>query len=319
MTTKTRKTMTLNHLIDWYFEHYAKNHLKEVTQYNYKGVTERHIRPKLGRKKLHTFDNIFLTEYFGSLNVSAATARSIYVVLRSIFSMGTRMGFLEKNPCANVILPRMPEQVAERKPALDMEQAKELMAMTSEYTPFNCMVQFLLLTGMRSGEAFGLQWEDIDFDAGIIHIRHNLANVASKHWLDTPKTKNSIRKIGMSGQLRKLLLKHRAEQAKVVNRLGKNFEHPEMVFTSAKGHYADHNYIEKKFKKFVAGTTFEDITLHSLRHANATLMLANGVDLKVVSSLLGHSTVAITADIYADTLATSKAIAAQTVALQLYA
>ena len=51
---------------------------------------------------------------------------------------------------------------------------------------------------MRAGECLALQWNDLDFDNGLIHIRHNLADVGGKHWLDTPKTKNSIRTIGMS-------------------------------------------------------------------------------------------------------------------------
>ena len=64
-----------------------------------------------------------------------------------------------------------------------------------------------------------------------------------------------------------------------------------MVFTTQKGNYIDHNYVERKFKDFIKGTDFEGITLHSLRHANASFMLAVGVDLKVVSTILGHASI----------------------------
>ena len=95
------------------------------------------------------------------------------------------------------------------------------------------------------------------------------------------------------------------------------FPHPEMVFTTPKGNFIDHNYTERKFKQFVAGTSFSDITLHSLRHANATLMLAAGVDLKVVSTLLGHSSIATTANLYTEVLDSTKAEAARKLLEQL--
>ena len=97
------------------------------------------------------------------------------------------------------------------------------------------------------------------------------------------------------------------------------FPHPEMVFTTPKGNFIDHNYTARKFKQFVAGTSFSAITLHSLRHANATLMLAAGVDLKVVSALLGHSSIATTANLYTEVLDSTKAEAAMKVLQQLSA
>lgn len=94
------------------------------------------------------------------------------------------------------------------------------------------------------------------------------------------------------------------------------FPHSEMVFTTPKGNFIDHNYIARKFKLFVAGTSFSNITLHSLRHANATLMLAAGVDLKVVSALLGHSSIATTANLYTEVLDSTKAEAAKMLSAQ---
>lgn len=73
----------------------------------------------------------------------------------------------------------------------------------------------------------------------------------------------------------------------------------------------DHNYVERKFKEFVKDTSFPGLTLHGLRHAHATLLLANGVDLKVVSTLLGHSSIATTANLYTDVLDRTKLEAAE--------
>ena len=312
--------MTLQELSDWYFTYYAPNNLKEVTMYNYEYIANRFILPTLGDMPLEDFNNMQLTEFFGGLDVSPEYCRNVYIVLRSMFTLAIKNGLVDRHPCDHVILPRKPIEAQEQKPCLTEEQARELFRMTEPYSWFTSVVRFLLLTGMRSGEAFALQWEDVDFENEMIHIHHNLTNVASKHWLSTPKTRNSIRRILMSEDVKDLLLKQREEQALAMERrlaAGKPFPHPEMVFTSKTGGYLDHNYTERKFKQFIRDTSFSDITLHSLRHANATFMLAGGIDLKVVSAILGHSSITVTANIYTDVLDRSKLIAAEVVAEQL--
>lgn len=319
-TTLTTPTMTFRELSEWYFAYYAPNNLKEVTAFNYRYMTDRFLLPSLGDLPLPSINNMLLTEFFGELTISPTYCRCVFVVLRSLFTVALQNGLIDRHPCDHVILPRKQILAEEQKPHLTESQARELFQMTEEYSWFNSVIRFLLLTGMRSGEAFALQWEDIDFDNGVIYIRRNLANVASHHWLSTPKTKNSIRQLFMSGEVKRLLLKQRLEQRNQLQFFTakrKDFPHPEMVFTSSRGNYVDHNYTERKFKQFIANTSFSSITLHSLRHANATFMLAGGVDLKVVSAMLGHSSIAITANIYTDVLDRSKQSAANVVAEQL--
>ena len=90
-----------------------------------------------------------------------------------------------------------------------------------------------------------------------------------------------------------------------------------MVFTSALGNYRDRNSVYHSLKRFTKGTEFESLTLHQLRHCNATLLLNSGVDLKVVSEHLGHCDIGVTANIYADVLKSTKAKVADLVTLKL--
>ena len=91
----------------------------------------------------------------------------------------------------------------------------------------------------------------------------------------------------MNDNLVALLKKHRIEQKKLQMALGSDFAHPEMVFTSSTGNYKDRSSLNTSLKRFLKGTEFEYLTLHKLR--NATLLLNNGVDLKIVSEHLGHT------------------------------
>ena len=90
-----------------------------------------------------------------------------------------------------------------------------------------------------------------------------------------------------------------------------------MVFVSARGNYRDRNSVYQSLKRFTRGTEFEDMTLHQLRHCNATLLLNSGVDLKIVSKHLGHCDIGVTANIYADVLMKNKIKTADLVALKL--
>lgn len=159
---------------------------------------------------------------------------------------------------------------------------------------------------MRSGECLGLQWEDIDFEQRKIHIRHTLSDVGGNHFLTTPKTATSIRDLYMNDNLLALLKKHRVEQRKLQIALGSTFLHPEMVFTSATGNYKDRSCLNTSLKRFLKGTDFEYLTLHKLRHTNATLLLNNGIDLKIVSEHLGHADIQITAGTYTAVLDSSR-------------
>ncbi len=104
---------------------------------------------------------------------------------------------------------------------------------------------------------------------------------------------------------------------KMSTALGSKFAHPEMVFTSALGNYRDRNSVYHSLKRFTRGTEFESLTLHQLRHCNATLLLNSGIHLKIVSERLGHWDIGVTANIYADVLKSTKAKVADLVTLKL--
>ena len=312
-----KENMRFSELADWYFQNYAAVELKETTAYNYESAYRNHLAPKLGNVKLKDITTPKITELMQSFDLKPITVKKIYVVLQSIFARGVEQGFIRETPCKHVILPKRKQS---KKSALDEERIKAFLTLldTKKWDDdLKTIIKVLLFTGMRSGECLGLMWSDIDFDSRTISINHTLADISGKHFLTPPKTESSIRTIGMSDALCEILLAHKTQQKQLVESLGTKCAHPEMVFTSSLGNYRDRQSVYHSFKRFTRGTEFEDMTLHQLRHCCATLLLNNGVDLKIVSEHLGHSGVEVTANVYADVLKSSKMKVAELISLKL--
>ncbi len=312
------ENMRFSELAEWYFENYAPVELKEGTLYNYKSAYKNHIAPVFGNVKVKDINTPRLTQFVQSLKVKPETVRKIYVVVQSIFHRGVEQGFIRDTPCRNVILPK--NKGKKKKPILDEEQTKRFMELIETKScdlDVKRMIKVLLYTGLRCGEMLALAWEDISFDEMTISVNHNLTDVGGKHWLTTPKTESSIRTIGMSAALADIFREQKAYQEELKTALGSKFAHPEMVFTSANGNFRDRSALRTSFKRFLRGTEFEFLTLHTLRHCNATLLLNSGVDLKVVSEHLGHCDIGVTANIYADVLKSTKAKVADLISLKL--
>lgn len=316
--TQLNENMRFSELADWYFENYAPVELKEGTVYNYKSAYNNHIKPVLGNVRVKDINTPRLTQFVQSLKLQPETVRKIYVVLQSIFHRGVEQGFIRDTLCRNVILPK--NRSKKKKPVLDEEQTSRFMKLIEEKKcdpDIKRIIKVLLYTGMRCGECLALSWDDINFEEMTISIEHNLADVGGKHWLTTPKTESSIRTIGMSQTLADIFREQKKYQEQLIEALGDDFSHPEMVFTSANGNYRDRSSLGTSLKRFLRGTAFDFLTLHSLRHCNATLLLNSGVDLKVVSDHLGHCDIGVTANIYADVLKSTKAKVADLVSLKL--
>ena len=151
----------------------------------------------------------------------------------------------------------------------------------------------------------------------IISINNTLT-YANKHWfLTQPKTVKSIRVLKLSTYAKQLLLKHKEEQDKEKSKVGNAWLHSEMVFTSCTGNFYDRSLLNTQFRRFLKKNEMPKLTIHGLRHSNASLMINNGFDVKIVSEHLGHCNIAITGDIYSHIFEEYKAKVAQAIEYDL--
>lgn len=315
--TSLKENMRFSDMAEWFIENYAKNKLKEITVYNYESQIKNHLLKEFGNIKLKDFTPAKITAFFKSCNYAPATCRKVYVVLQSIFARAVEQGFLKETPCTKAVILPKAEKPKEKKPFLNEHQAKELLKMVEDNTQFNRIIKVLLYTGMRSGECLALRWQDIDFENKTIHIENTLTDVGGKHWLQPPKTKTSNRYLALSDTLAEIFIKQKQHNDDKISKLGSDYQYPELVFATLSGNYVDRSGLNTQFRRFVKKTDFDFISLHSLRHCNATLLINNGIDLKIVSELLGHSDVSTTANVYADVLDSAKARVADLISLKL--
>lgn len=218
---------------------------------------------------------------------------------------------------------------------LDETQAFQLVNALDEQDDFQfkVMINTLLFTGTRGGELCGLQWQDIDFEKGIIYIRHTLVYIRTpgqprgqskgetdrRHFeLQTPKMAAGERYVVIPASLHGLFAEYKARCDDLKAKRGDSWNAENMVFLTVYGNHYSEQYLNAKFKKLARKIGLPDgIHIHSLRHTTASLLINSGVSPKLIAEQLGHASAAITQDIYSHIFQSSKARAAQALDIKL--
>lgn len=176
---------------------------------------------------------------------------------------------------------------------------------------------------MRRGELLGLEWPDVDLEIGIITIRRT-SQYGGKElgtYTDDTKTEQSKRSLRVTQNVVDLLKAYKIEQAERRLRLGDAWagewaEHPRL-FTNQDGRPMSPSTPLNRLKRILSRNGLPDVSLHSLRHTNATLLIQQGVSIRAVSGRLGHSQTSTTMNIYAHQLQSADAAAAEALDIAL--
>ena len=229
--------------------------------------------------------------------------------LSSVFTKAVKWQLIDENPCRRTEAPKAAEIEVE---ALQEEDVARLLeALRDAPAQYSVITQLALLTGARRGEICALRWSDIDLEAGVISINRTVQNIAGRGTVFTaPKTKRSRRCIKIGPDCVALLREYRqhqkAERFKVgsewVRRVeienGKTVDN-DLLFTRWNGQPFDPNAVTSWFPGFLAAHDLPAVHFHSLRHTNASLLIAAHVPVTTVSGRLGHAKTSTTTDIYA--------------------
>lgn len=247
--------------------------------------------------------------------LSGKTVLNYHRLISSILETAVKWQVILSNPCARVQPPK-----AERKEAryLDDKEAMLILEkLEQEPLKYKTLFTLLLYSGMRRGEICGLTWNDVDMKSGVIDINKSSLYLPGKGVFDD-QTKNitSTRSIKVPSFVIDQLQQLRKEQIKDIFEQGTAWEGKRdgcgKIFTQSSGKPIHPHSVTDWFEKFIARHDLPSACVHSLRHTNATLMIASGVDLRTVSKRLGHAQMSTTANIYTHAIRTADEMAADT-------
>ncbi len=232
-------------------------------------------------------------EYEGKngIGLSPKTVLHQNNILLLIFGYAKKQKLITENPMENIKSPKK-----EKKPvdAFTKEQAQQfLKALEGEDLELRCMMLLLLTTGLRRGELCGLQWEDIDFKEGTVSVKRSVSYTPGVGtFVGTPKTKNSFRTIPVIPSVLAAIAEYR-ERAQ-------NDEEKAFVFPRQDDPLLPRSpeSVTRRLRRFNERYDLPSFSPHDLRHSCATLLLANGADIKSVQMILGHADASTTLDFY---------------------
>ena len=284
--------------------HWQRRHRRNSTK-NSRCVSAQKIAGALNTDLDKLFSPVGEPEY-----LSGQTILHYHRLISVILQTAVEWQYIPANAAERVKPPK-----AENTEAvyLDDKQAIRLLELLEDQPIYyRTAVTVLLFTGMRRGELMGLVWSDIDFDNNTITIQRSMQYLPDTGvFISDTKTKSSRRVIKAPASAMQPLNVYRTWQRKTFLRIGQPWEEDGQVFVTQNGTPMHPDTLTSWFCSFIKTTDLPQIHIHSLRHTNATLQIANGVAVTTVAGTLGHSTANTTTKVYAHAIQSAAAASAE--------
>jgi integrase len=314
--------LTVNHLLDQWYADVLRHQVAPSAYENYTLIADKHVRPALGRKrvaKLTPADVDALMSAKLDEGLSVSTVRRIRAVLAQALGQAERWGLVARNVAS---VTRGPRERRKEGRTLTPPQVQTLLGALETHR-LGALYLTMLGLGLRRGEALGLRWVDVDLDRATLIVQRALKyeRVDGKATLvlGEVKTAKSRRALNVPAPVVDALRSQRARQAADRLAAGSAWDDAGLglVFTTALGGPLDPRNIYRDFTTLCERAGLGRWHPHELRHSAASIMLAEGVPIEVVSDVLGHSSIRMTADVYAHLLEPQRKAAADAMAAAL--
>lgn len=224
-----------------------------------------------------------------------------YSVINRIFKYATSIDIIKSNPLDKIIKPKN-RPLKTKENHYTKQELTEFLKVCKEdckqvdYTFFH----LLAFSGLRTGEAIGLMWSDVDFENKRLNISRTAVVVNKKQTVQDPKTKRSKRVITLDDETLNVLRLWKRQQVKEYFQAGKAYQHDSnYIFTNNRGEWLLTATMKVKLKRFLCKhNELKKITPHGFRHTHASLLFEAGLTAKIISDRLGHNNVQTTLDMY---------------------
>lgn len=272
---------------------------------------KKHVLPVFGENKIKSIKPIELQQYANQKCDEVQEYRLQLSNISRIFEFAIKQGIITANPIKMITIPKKKANLERKKiKYFTKTELKTLLNDAKENEPFKIYAFLYLManTGCRKGEILGLQWDCINFEDKTIEVRQTLARGENRRlYLEEPKTAHSLRTIPIEDETIAILKAWRRIQRETMLQVGINtMSAKQLVFSSPLNEFINMDIPNRWMARICKRSNITVLTPHSLRHTFATLLISEGVNPKTVSELLGHSSVALTLDIYTGVYETEK-------------
>ena len=277
----------------------------------HKRAIQHYILPALGHIKMKDLKPIHVQKFIQEISkelpntstrnrdqptmkLKPATIKRYYVVLQSILSRACKLGVISTNPATSSKIDLPQQGQAEIEIFTKEEASKMLSCLNNEPLIYQALIHLAIVTGARKGELIALTWDNIDLKTGTIIIKQSNYKLTGEE-IKTKTTKSGkIRSVSIPPYCVSLLKDYRVHQMQEQIKAGDQWNAESWVFTQWNEKPMHVNTPSHWFSKFLAKYDLPHRKFHALRHTSATLLLANGTNIKTVSSRLGHSQLSTT-------------------------
>jgi len=296
--------LSLGEYLQHWLNDYVKTNCSTRTLDGYQSIVNRHLTPNLGHIPLTQLQPQHIQKYYayaltdgridGKGELSPRTVLHIHRVLFQALKYAARQGLLIRNPAELVDPPRA--RKLKMKTLIPQEIAGLLNA--AKGTLYYPIIYTAINTGLRQAELLGLRWRDLDLELASLSVSQVLFKRRGICQFKEPKSEHSRRRLDLSPSLALFLRKYRVERETERLLLGKPLSEDDLVFSNISNVPTDPGTLTHNFARIARRAGLWGIRFHDLRHTFASLMLLAGIHPKIVSEMLGHSSVAFTLDVY---------------------
>ncbi len=279
--------------------------VRQSTYEVYGHMIRPHIVPGLGRIKLKALTPAHVRGFYREKldsELSPATVHKMHVVLHKALDQAVSDGLIPRNAAKGV---KMPQTKKKEIQPLTPDQACGFLE-AARGDRLEALYVLAVATGLRQGELLALKWEDVELEEAVLRVRRTLTRTGGKFALGPPKTNKSRRSVGLTERAMNALRAHLSRQLEEMERMGSLYQSGGLVFSNEHGGIINpSNLRNRSFARLLKRAGLPpDTRFHDLRHTCATLLLSRNVNPKIVSEMLGHSSIAITLDTYSHVLPT---------------